>query len=176
MYMYTRTYTHMHIHSHAYTLTCTHTHVHAHAHIHAHTHTHTHTHTCTCTYTCTHTHTHTHTCTHTHSHTHTQNAPSRFQVVLVATDTGIEDVEIKLDIARQFAKEKQIPLMECNVEDLTSVEQTFATVVDRIMSTWNDGSSIIGQWPRFISQNYVIVQSKINFRFVISNVAIYKKF
>lgn len=71
------------------------------------------------------------------------NAPSRFQVVLVATDTGIEDVEVKLEIARQFAKEKQIPLVECNVEDLTSVEQAFDVVVERIMNSWDDGSSMI---------------------------------
>ena len=67
-------------------------------------------------------------------------------MVLVATDTGIEDVEVKLEIARQFAKEKQIPLVECNVEDLTSVEQAFDVVVERIMNSWDDGSSMIGQF------------------------------
>ena len=100
----------------------------------------------------THTHTHPHPPPHTHiptpppPHTHTQNAPSRFQVVLVATDTSVEDVEVKLDIARQFAKEKQIPLVECNVEDLNHVEQAFAVVVERIMNSWDDGSSMIGQF------------------------------
>ena len=40
---------------------------------------------------------------------------------------------MNLEIARQFAREKQLPLIECNLDSGASVESAFTTLVDKIM-------------------------------------------
>lgn len=75
-----------------------------------------------------------------------QNAPMRFQVVLVATDPSADESEVNIDIARQFAREKQLQLVECDVDKLPHTERTFAAIVEKIMESW-DGETAIGWFP-----------------------------
>ena len=67
-------------------------------------------------------------------------------MVLVATDLTTEDSEVNLDIARQFAREKNLRLVECDVEEGASVEDTFEVIVAKIMDVWDGGSgSVAGE-------------------------------
>ena len=68
-----------------------------------------------------------------------QNAPQRFQVLLVATDTTAESAPVNLEIARQFAMEKQLEMMECDVEDVDKVDNTFLKLIDKVMKNWEEG-------------------------------------
>ena len=72
-------------------------------------------------------------------HTNTQNAPQRFQVILVATDLNAESASVNLEIARQFAAEKRLELVECDVEEQEHVDRTFLKVIDKIMTNWETG-------------------------------------
>ncbi len=76
---------------------------------------------------------------HAHAHTHKQNAPQRFQVVLVATDLAAESAAVNLEIARQFAANKRLELVECEAEDQEKVDRTFLKVIDKIMTNWETG-------------------------------------
>lgn len=67
------------------------------------------------------------------------NAPQRFQVMLVATDTKSESASVNLEIARQFALGKQLDLIECDVDEESQVDSTFNTLVDKIMRNWETG-------------------------------------
>ena len=62
----------------------------------------------------------------------------------MATDMASEDTEVNKEIARQFAREKQLPLLECDVEDMDQVEDTFIAIVEKIMEAW-DGRAMIGE-------------------------------
>ena len=74
-----------------------------------------------------------------HAHPRTQNAPQRFQVVLVATDLNAESASVNLEIARQFAIEKRLELVECDVEEQEHVDRTFLKVIDKVMTNWETG-------------------------------------
>jgi small GTP-binding protein len=63
------------------------------------------------------------------------NAPVNFQVVLVAVSSGSEDTDFNVEAARQFAREKQLTLMTCEMDDKVKVQQVFQTVVERIMGS-----------------------------------------
>lgn len=67
-----------------------------------------------------------------------QNAPQRFQVILVATDIGSEEVTVNFDIASQFAREKGLQLYQCDVENSDQVDLTFTSLVEKIMDSWDD--------------------------------------
>jgi len=43
-----------------------------------------------------------------------------------------------------FAREKQLPLLECDVEDMDQEEDTFSAIVEKIMEAW-DGKAMIGE-------------------------------
>jgi DNA-binding transcriptional regulator of glucitol operon len=64
-----------------------------------------------------------------------QNAPVNFQVVLVAVSSGSDDTDFNVEAARQFAREKQLTLMTCEMDDKVKVQQVFQTVVERIMGS-----------------------------------------
>ena len=64
----------------------------------------------------------------------------------MATDVNSHDAEVNKEIARQFAKEKQLQLVECDVDDTNQVEDTFVAIVEKIMDTW-DGGTMIGECP-----------------------------
>ena len=51
-----------------------------------------------------------------------------------ATEESEEDAEVSLDLARTFAKEKNLQLVTCDVEDGDRVDTAFATLIDIIMS------------------------------------------
>lgn len=70
----------------------------------------------------------------------TQNAPQKFQVILVATDTKSEESALNLEIARQFAKEKQMELHLCDIEEQESVDSTFLALIQMIMSSWEENN------------------------------------
>ena len=53
--------------------------------------------------------------------------------MLVATDAQSEEGEMNLEMAKHFAREKQLPLMACNVEDSARVQELFRNLVERIM-------------------------------------------
>ena len=52
-----------------------------------------------------------------------------------ATEESEEDTEVSLDLARHFAKEKNLQLVTCDVEDGDKVDTAFATLIDIIMSS-----------------------------------------
>ena len=83
--------------------------------------------------------------THTHTHTHTQNSPVKFQVILVATGYDDESLQVRLDIAEQFAQEKNLKLVKCIVTDPASVESTFSAIIETIMSSWEGSQSVSGR-------------------------------
>ena len=62
----------------------------------------------------------------------------------MATDVNSHDAEVNKEIARQFAREKQLQLMECDIDDINQVEDTFTAIVETIMDTW-DGGAMIGE-------------------------------
>ncbi len=72
---------------------------------------------------------------------HPQNAPQRFQVVLVATDLKAESASVNLEIARQFAAEKQLELVECDVDEEEQVDKTFLALISRVMRNWEAGDT-----------------------------------
>ena len=51
-----------------------------------------------------------------------------------ATEDHEDDTDVSLDLARQFAKEKNLQLISCDVEDGDKVETAFTTLIDIIMS------------------------------------------
>ena len=57
-------------------------------------------------------------------------------MILVATGGGTEEVEVNMEIAQQFAREKDLTLIECSPTDRGKVEETFCTLVEQIMDTW----------------------------------------
>lgn len=67
-----------------------------------------------------------------------QNAPERFQVILVATDTNSEESVSNLEIARQFAIEKQLELLVCDIDQQSQVDSTFLTLIRNVMTCWQD--------------------------------------
>ncbi len=100
-------------------------------------------------YTRTHTlHTpHTHYTLHTLSYSNillAQNAPMKFQVILVATGLDEENSEERLDIAEQFAKERNLRLIKCVPTDPVSAESTFKAIIDTIMSSWEGSHTVVG--------------------------------
>ena len=65
--------------------------------------------------------------------------------MLVATDVTSEEAEVNMDIARHFAKEKNLTIMECDVENAQRAETIFLSLVAQIMSSWS-GHGVAG-WP-----------------------------
>ena len=58
-------------------------------------------------------------------------------MVLVATgaaEESEEETEVSLELARHFAKEKNLQLVTCDVELSDKVDTAFATLIDIIMS------------------------------------------
>ena len=58
-------------------------------------------------------------------------------MVLVATgapEESEEETEVNLDIAKHFAKEKNLQLITCDVEDGDKVETAFSKLIELIMS------------------------------------------
>ena len=55
--------------------------------------------------------------------------------MLVAVSSGNEDTDFNVEVARQFAREKQLQLMTCEVDDKVKVQQLFQTLVERIMGS-----------------------------------------
>lgn len=74
-----------------------------------------------------------------------QNAPQRFRVILVATELDAESASVNLEIARQFAAEKHLELLECDFENQEQVDSVFLRLIDRVMSSWE--SNIDGRQP-----------------------------
>ncbi|XP_064395706.1 ras-related protein Rab-18-like [Halichondria panicea] len=70
------------------------------------------------------------------------NAPVKFQVILVATGYDDDSPQVRLDIAEQFAQEKNLKLVKCNVTDPASVESTFSAIIETIMSSWEGSQSV----------------------------------
>ncbi|XP_064395705.1 uncharacterized protein LOC135342776 [Halichondria panicea] len=70
------------------------------------------------------------------------NAPVKFQVILVATGYDDESLQVRLDIAEQFAQEKNLKLVKCIVTDPASVESTFSVIIETIMSSWEGSQSV----------------------------------
>ena len=60
-------------------------------------------------------------------------------MLLVATDLTAESASINLEIARQFATEKQLELVECCPEDQEKVDDVFLKLIEKIMATWEGG-------------------------------------
>lgn len=58
-------------------------------------------------------------------------------MILVATGGGSEEVEVNMEIAQQFAREKNLTLIECSPTDQGKVDETFRTLVEQIMDTWD---------------------------------------
>lgn len=52
---------------------------------------------------------------------------------------------MNLEIARQFATEKQLEMVECDVEDVDKVDSTFLKLIDKVMKNWEEG--INGERP-----------------------------
>lgn len=65
-----------------------------------------------------------------------QNAPEGFQVILVATELDDESADANLQIARHFAMEKDLELLECDIEDKKQVESVFLRLIDRVVTRW----------------------------------------
>ncbi len=80
-----------------------------------------------------------------------KNAPSRFQVVLVGIDENDEDGDVDKDIARQYATEKGLKLVELKLSDQAKVEEAFSTVISMIMDSWSGESSDQGKKPLTLS-------------------------
>ena len=53
--------------------------------------------------------------------------------MLVATDADSEEAELNLELARHFAREKQLPLLACEVGDGARVKEVFCQLVERVM-------------------------------------------
>ena len=51
-----------------------------------------------------------------------------------ATGETSDETEVSLELARHFAKEKNLQLITCDVEDGDKVETAFTTLIDLIMS------------------------------------------
>ncbi len=51
-------------------------------------------------------------------------------------DEDDDDTEFNKDIARQYAREKQLKLVELRLDNQAKVEEAFMTVVQKIMDTW----------------------------------------
>lgn len=64
-----------------------------------------------------------------------QNAPVNFQVVLVAIESNSEDTDFNMEMVRQFAREKQLQLVTCNVRDSAKVQEAFQILIEKIMAT-----------------------------------------
>ena len=45
---------------------------------------------------------------------------------------------MNLEIARQFASEKQLHLVECDADREGDVNKTFLALVDKVMGSWED--------------------------------------
>lgn len=56
-------------------------------------------------------------------------------MVLVAIETGNENEEFNMEMIRQYAHEKGLTLVTCNVGDKVKVQQVFHTVVEQIMTS-----------------------------------------
>lgn len=65
-----------------------------------------------------------------------QNAPQRFQVILVATDTTAESASVNLEIGKQFAAEKNLELVVCDLDSQEHVDKAFLKLIDKIMINW----------------------------------------
>ena len=61
-------------------------------------------------------------------------------MVLVALDEGEEDTEVSKDISRQYAREKQLDLIELSLDDQEQVDRVFDTIVHKILDTWQGHS------------------------------------
>ena len=47
-----------------------------------------------------------------------------------------EDASMNLEVARQFAREKQLEFQTCNIEDQSQVDSTVLNLIKKIMGSW----------------------------------------
>ena len=80
-----------------------------------------------------------------------------FQVVLLAVDSGTEDSEFNSELASQFAREKQLPFIACEVGDRVKVQQVFQTLVERIMESL-ESDNVTG-WSLFYSSVHCLTHT-----------------
>ena len=91
-----------------------------------------------------------------------QNAPSNFQTVLVATDIEEEDIAVNLDIAREFAREHQLPLLEVNLTTGGKTDDAFSAIVEKIMQVYGKyRPSMVGKYLDFRLQTDLIQNSQL---------------
>ncbi len=58
---------------------------------------------------------------------------------MVATDPQVEEASVNLEIARQFASEKNLEMVVCSLDDQDKVEDTFLQLIDTVMMSWEEG-------------------------------------
>ena len=59
-------------------------------------------------------------------------------MILVATDVTCEAASVNLEIAKHFAREKELELLECNMSNQKQVDEIFLKLVDKIMASWQE--------------------------------------
>ena len=64
-----------------------------------------------------------------------QNAPDNFHVMLVAIRSSGDDSDYNEEMTRHFAREKQLDLVVCNIDDKVKVQQVFEIIVEKIMTS-----------------------------------------
>lgn len=69
---------------------------------------------------------------------------------------------MNLEIARQFAAEKRLELVECNPDDQEQVDRTFLKLIDIVMTNWETG--VNGMVFLFVSTLYLQVWVKCRHR------------
>ena len=57
----------------------------------------------------------------------------------MATDSNSDDSDFSLEMARQFAREKRLPLITCNIDDKVKVQEVFQSLVERVMGSIETG-------------------------------------
>jgi len=66
----------------------------------------------------------------------------------VGTDVDSEDASMNLEVAKQFAKEKQLEFQTCDIEDQGQVDSTVLNLIRKIMGSWENNDQSGECWAR----------------------------